>query len=237
MTFDSATKRARIFHALVVVLSLFGSGFSIDVAAEEPTLRMALEAPAWALAQSYLSVKSMMHFVSAAQAGATIQMQGETINKSNAEEYRGRYEKRLTIYGEAIKQRGYETISGTYKGKTNESCGRIQSVFGLIHEGGHTGIEIAQNGLEAQLVIKVKYDGKEISLKNPAAIAESAISVLDAMNLDYFFRGEIKDRVIVIKPNLSVLDTWPKWAGPPNRSDLENCTITLEPFSTDSGNK
>src|SRR5574338_189022 len=238
MIVDSATKPARIFHTLVVVLLLFGGSFAMNVAAEEPTLKKALDAPAWALAQSYLWVKKMLHFLSAADAGATIHLPGETITKSNVEEHRGRYEKRLPLYGEAIKQRGYKTISGAYKGETTESCARIQSAWGgVIHERGQSGIEIEQRGIEAQVVIRGKHQGKELSLKNQAAIAETAIAVLDAMNSDYFFRGEIQDQVIVIKPNLSVLDTWPKWAGPPSRSDLENCTITLKPLSADSGSE
>ena len=238
MIFDSATKHARIFHTLLVVLSLFGSSFSINVAAEEPTLKKALEAPAWGLAQGYLWVKEMLHFLSIVDAGATINLPGETITKSNVEEYRGRYKKRLSLYKEAIKQRGYKTISGAYKGETTKSCARIQSLWvRVMHERSQSGIEIVQDGIEVQVVIRVKYEGKEFSLKNEAAIAESAISVLDESNSDYFFRGEIKDQVIVIKPNLSVLDRWPGWASPPSRSDLENCTITLKPLSADSGSK
>ncbi|WP_305910376.1 tetratricopeptide repeat protein (plasmid) [Methylomarinum sp. Ch1-1] len=201
-------------------------------------LLKAVAYPPEALAMSYLWVKKMLHFLPAVDAGATINLPDKTITKSNVEEYRGRYEKRLSLYGEAIKQRGYKTISGAYKGETTESCAKIQSAWvGVIHERSQSGIEIEQHGIEAQVVIRVTHEGKELSLKNEAAIAESAISVLDAMNSDYFFRGEIKDQAIVIKPNLSVLDKWPKWAGPPSRSDLENCTITLKPLSADSGSE
>lgn len=209
-----------------------------DVTEKEPTLNKALDAPAWALAQGYLWVKSFMPILSAADAGATIQLSGETITKSNVEEYRGRYEKQFSLYREAIKQRGYKTISGVYKGETTESCARINSLWvGVIHERSQSTIEIAQDGIEAQVVIKVKHEGKELVLKNQAVIVESAISVVDAMNSDYFFQGEIQDHVVVIKPNLSVLDTWPKWAGPPSRSDLEGCTITLTPLSANSGSE
>ena len=51
------------------------------------------------------------------------------------------------------------------------------------------------------------------------------------MNSDYFFRGTIKHNEIEIKPDASVLRSWPKWAGPPSQKDLENCTITLEALS------
>ena len=198
-------------------------------------LLKAVAYPPEVLAMSYLWIKKMLHFLPAVEGGGTIQLPDETITISNVEEYRGKYERRLSLYKEAIKQRGYKTISGTYKGETTESCARIKSAWvGVIHERIQSGIEIAQDGMDAQVVIRAKHEGKELSLKNQAAIAESAISVMDAMNSDYFFRGKIKNQVIVIKPSLLVLNTWPNWAGPPSRSDLENCTITLKPLSADS---
>ena len=186
-----------------------------------------LEAPAADLAEAYLVTKTALPLVSAG-ARATIHIQGATINKDNVEEYKAKYEKRLALYEEAIKQRGFKTISGEYKGEAAESCARSNSIWAaVIQKQQQSGIEIIQDGIEAQIVIEFTQKDMEMSIKNPAAIAESAISVVDAMNSDYFFRSEIKDNVIVFKPNLVVLDTWPKWADPPSRSDLENCTITL----------
>lgn len=238
MISNSVTKYARIFSILAVVLSLFGNSFFIGTAAEEPNLKDALDAPAGDLAQGYLWVKSILLFLSNVDVGVTLQLPGETITKNNVQEYRGRYEKRLTLYREAITQRGYKTISGTYKGETTESCARIKSPWvSLIQLQEQSGIEIVQNGIEAQIVIKIKQEGEELSLKNQAVIAESALSVVDEFNSDYFFRGDIKEQEIVIKPILLVLDTWPDWAGPPSQSDLENCTITLKALSSNSGSK
>ena len=77
-------------------------------------------------------------------------------------------------------------------------------------------------------MIRLQQNDKEMSIGNPAAIAATAIAVIDAMNSEYYFQGAIKDHAIVLKPNISVLNTWPKWASPPSRGNLENCTITLE---------
>jgi len=226
MIFNSITKSARIFHMMVLAIPLLASSCSN---LQEPTRKTVLEAPAADLAEAYLFVKTSLPLVSAG-ARATIHIQGATINKDNVEEYKAKYEKRLALYEEAIKQRGFKTISGEYKGEATESCARSNSILAILHKQQQSGIEITQDGIDAQFVIKFKQDDKEMSIKNPAAIAESAVSVLDAMNSDYFFRGVVKDNVIVFKPNLAVLDTWPKWASPPSRSDLENCTITLERF-------
>jgi hypothetical protein len=235
MTFNSATKHPRIFHTLVILLLLWASSFFTNAAAKEPTLQDILKAPASTLAQDYLRVKLILDFLPLARGGVTIQLPGETITRSNVEEYRIKFEKQLSLDREAIKQRGYKTISGVYKGETTESCANIGSPWvAVIHKQNQSGIEIVQNGMEAQLIVRVKGEGKELSFNNPVAIAESAISVVDEMNSDYFFQGEVKDQAIVIKPNLSVLNTWPKWADPPTQSALENCTITLKPVSAGS---
>jgi hypothetical protein len=67
-----------------------------------------------------------------------------------------------------------------------------------------------------------------------AAIVDSSIVIQDSMNTGYYFEGKIKNKQIEIKPNVSVLRSWPEWAGPPAQNDIENCTITLEAISVDS---
>ena len=81
---------------------------------------------------------------------------------------------------------------------------------------------------DAQIVITVEREGKEISLTHPAAVAESAVAVNKATNSDYYFQSEIMNSAIVFKPDVNVLKTWPQWAKPPNRKDLDNCVITLD---------
>lgn len=203
----------------------------------EPTISQALAAPAIDLAQSYLSAKFMTQMFHLVKGGGAIQIGGqETITKSNVEEYQRRYEQRLSTYREAIKQRGHKTVSGAYRGKTTEACARIRSAWvGSIREGRASGIEITQDGFDAQVIVSIEHEGKRLSLRNRAAIAESGIALQDEMNSDYFFVGWIKDKEIELKPSLSVLRSWPQWAGPPSREALENCTITLEPLSEDFG--
>jgi hypothetical protein len=202
----------------------------------QPTLNQALEAPPIDLAQGYLWVKFVTQDVlPAAGNGVNIQLGGEAINTSNVEEYQRRHQERLSIYREAIKQRGYKTISGSYGGKTTEACARIQSAWvSLIREGRAVGIETTLDNFDAQVIVSTEHEGKKLSLANLAAIAESSIALQDAMNSDYFFLGTIKQNQIEIKPDVSVLRSWPKWSGPPSQKDLENCLITLEAISDDS---
>jgi hypothetical protein len=190
----------------------------------KPIANQALAAPAIDLAQGYLSSKMITEYIlPAAKSGINIQMGGETINKSNVGEYQLKYQSRLLTYRKAIKQRGYKTISGKYRASTTESCARVRSSWVGLND-----IKIIQDGFDAQVIASTIHEGTKVSLKNQAAIVESSIVLQDAMNTDYFFRGVIKDKRIEIKPDVSVLRSWPKWAGPPSKKDLENCTITLK---------
>lgn len=194
----------------------------------EPTLEQALAVPADDLAHSYLWVKLVSKIIPTG--GGTLQLGDETITSSNAESYREKYNNRLSLYGDAINKRGYKTVSGLYTSETSESCARVQSSWvSLLHESGSHSIELVQDGFEVRFIINAQYEGQDLSTENWSVVAESAIAVLDRMNSDYFFRGIITDENIQIKPHESVLRSWPKWADPPSRSDLEKCTILLMP--------
>jgi head-tail adaptor len=228
MLFNYTARLPRHFHAFVVILSILISGCSEQLIKTEPTLQDALDASASDLALSYLSMKHTVRFVAIGER-ATVTIGNITINKDNVAEYKAKFEGRLSLYEKAIRQRGFKTVAGLYKGEATESCVRTNAIWAaLIQKQSQKAIEITQEVMDAQVVITVEQEGKEISLKNPAAIAESAIAVNEATNSDYYFRGEIKNKVIVFRPDVSVLNTWPKWAKPPSRRDLEECIITLE---------
>ena len=234
MIFHPVSRRVHALCTRLLVALFLSSFFSITVVAQEPTLQDALEATAGDLAQGYLWTKIMLDFLPVTDTGMTIQLPDEAITESNADEYRAGYEKRLSLYRQAIEQRGYQNISGIYQSKTTRSCAKIKSLWvSAIHETSDSIIEIKQDDMSADFVIKGTSNNQEFSLDNPAAIAESSIAILDAMNSEYYFRGEVQDQGIVIKPTLSVLNTWPSWAGPPSRRDLKNCEITLKPITQD----
>jgi len=238
MISNSAIKHTLIYMALVFGGVLLGAGCSSTVTKEEPTQNDLLKAPAANLAQSYLVAKTRLRLVerqvkfgSFGGSGArfTLKTGGEMIDKDNVDEYLAKYQKQLSLYEEAIRQRGSNDLSGMYQGEATESCSRINSIFAAAIQGQKQGaIEIRQNNMNALLVVSVLQDGGEFDVSNPAAVVESALAVIDAANSDYYFRGQFNNDVIEIKPDVSVLKTWPKWANPPSRSDLEKCVITLK---------
>ena len=234
----SATKHTLIYLVLVFGVVVFGAGCSSTIINEEPTQNDLLKAPAANLAQGYLAAKTRLrllerHVKMGAFGGSgarfTLKTGGEMIDKNNVDEYLAKYQKQLSLYEEAIRQRGSNDLSGMYQGEATESCARSNSIFAAAIQGQKQGsIEIRQNNMNALVVVSVLQDGGEFDISNPAAVVESALAVIEASNSDYYFRGQFNKDVIEIKPDVSVLETWPKWANPPSRSDLEGCVITLK---------
>ena len=238
MISDSALKHTRIYQALAFVVALLATGCSTDVVKKEPTQKDVLEAPSADLAQGYLAAKAsfrgLNRLVKSGAFGGSgarfvVEIRGETIDSDNVDEYLAKYQEQLSLHEEAIKQRGFKTVAGQYKGEATESCERSNAMWAALIQRQHDrAIEITQEDMNAQVNITVEHKGKEVNVKNTAAVAESSMALIEASNSDYYFRGEIRDNVIVFKPDLSVLRTWPKWANPPSQKDLEDCVVTLE---------
>ena len=238
MISNSAIKHTLIYMALVLGIVLLGAGCSSNVTKEEPTQNDLLKAPAANLAQGYLAAKTRLRLVErqvkmgafgGSGARFTLKTGGENIDKDNIDEYLAKYQKQLSLYEEVIRQRGSNDLSGMYQGEATESCSRSNSIFAAtIQARKHGAIEIRQNNMNALVVVSVLQDDGEFDVSNPAAVVESALAVIEATNSDYYFRGKFNNGVIEIRPDVSVLNTWPKWANPPSRSDLEECVITLK---------
>ena len=215
----------------------------------EPSLNVALEAPAVELAQSYLWLKVLGEWFELS-GKETLPLEGDIDEYRRKEEYRRKHEKWLPIYSEAIEKRGYKTISGTYKGEYTESCERIyypkggmaitSFLFSLqpeVQRSELIGIEIMQQGKDA-MVDYIFEEELAWLLEYPVVVVESAISIFDwvhplafdSIELSFFFRGEIKNQKIIVKPDLSVLERWPAGYDIPGRHDLINCTVTFVPL-------
>ena len=204
----------------------------------EPTLQDALDVPAGGLSQGYRLMESYLDFLFTAEGGGTIQTPEGTIDKSNVQQYRERCEARLAIYRAAIEQRGYELFAGNYDASATESCSRAGSAWaGLVCEGAVRGVEIVQEGFAIQLTTRYEVDGEIQSIETQPVAVESVMTFDDFGNSDYSLVGEIEDGKIVVKPDDSVLDTWPQWADPPKREDLRNCTATLQVSSNEGGSR
>ena len=202
---------------------------SLTASAQEPTLQDALAVPAVGLSQGYRLMESYLVLFAAEGGGTILQTPEGTIDQGNVQQYRERFEARLAIYRAAIEQRGYESFAGNYDASATESCSRAGSAWaGLVSEGAVRGVEIVQEEFAIQLTTRYEVDGEIQGVETQPVAVESVMTFDDFSNSDYSLVGELEDGKIVVKPDDSVLDTWPQWANPPRREDLSNCTVTLQ---------
>lgn len=189
------------------------------------------------LAGKYLSAKVVLDVaIPFAEMGANVHLGDQTITEKNVRQFKRDYKQQLKTYRQEIRRRGYPKIAGTYTSETTESCARIHSSMAELAGDNVTRIEITQEGFEAEIHLVFTEGGEEFSLGNPAVVVDQGIAMVDELNTDYYFWGVVDDESITLSPNVSVLDGWPQWAGPPQREDLEECTITLEQTDTSGKN-
>ena len=133
MAKEGAAGKGRLAN-LTIVLSAASTAI--------PTLDGALRASAVDLARSYYGVKLLLGFqfpdgaflghLRSAEQGATIVTPDRTINRDNVDAVQSELKEGLAIYGTAITQRGYKSISGTYRAKATLSCERIPSMWASL---------------------------------------------------------------------------------------------------------
>lgn len=202
---------------------------SNEVTAREPTLDAALAAPAADLIQSYMFTHSVVHSsIPMARMGVTVHLGNEKITARNAEKKLEKYQRRLDTYTEAVNQRGFDDVTGRYVGTSTESCER-SGAFWLGSIGTHAirEIAIAQDWAGITVTLSMLEQGEAFDFVISGFVLESSLVLMDPMNSDYYVRGEVRDGRIILWPDPRVVDAWPKWAGPPDRQDVENCRVEL----------
>ena len=127
-----------IYQALAFIVAVCATGCANDFANKEPTQQDMLETPAIDLAKDYLaaeiSLGGVQRLVEAGAFGGSgarfvLKIRGEAIDKDNVDEYLAKYQKQLSLYEEAIKQRGIAHIAGVYKGEATKSYSKSNSLL------------------------------------------------------------------------------------------------------------
>lgn len=203
-----------------------------DASAVDPAiLRKAMSAPPEVLARGYRATRMMLSMLPLAEAGATLQLSGRKVTRSNAARVRRELEARLAAYDVAITRRGRADIAGEYRAEA-PGCRECGSPWATIIAKGFSKVVVTEEGPGIELTAYGEHEGKALDLSASGYIVEDAIVVTDPMNSDYDLIGRVHDGQVEIRPDVDqVLKAWPAWAHPPKRADVESCLITLRPVS------
>ncbi|MHC4710993.1 MAG: hypothetical protein ACYTA3_11390 [Planctomycetota bacterium] len=223
----------RFFLALAAMLVPAACGGNLGGTSRQGDYENALVLAPAELAGAYESTKTQLGMArfAAGQSNITIVSRGLTINQKNAAAVRSKLEKRLAAYERAIRERGYEAITGQYAASATSACARTQSLWAGGIEGGmleeH---EISQDGFTVQLAYRLEYQGNVSESKVRGVVVESVLVFTDPINSDFPYIGDIRPGEIEVRPDAdAVLAYWPNWARGPDRKDLRDCIVTLTP--------
>lgn len=193
------------------------------IAAEGPatvTLDQALKTDPLDLARGYLVVNTQLSNAQVAGMGLTIRTsvdgKPQTIDKSNYQTFVSGYEERLRIYSQAISQRGFAQIGGTYAMAVGAACKQLAGL-----ENGAAVIK--QDGFQFQWETGI-YQGK-VALRG--VVVESGIAVTSKIG-SFDVRGKVSNGVIELRsmPSSGVNVRSLHLSGPQESS---SCSITLTP--------
>jgi len=188
----------------------------------------AMNAPAVDLAQGYAFTLMMEKMLQLVGPGSTVQVGGQAVNEGDLAQAKDELAGKQVIYVAAIRERGFRNIAGKYRQNSTSSCSRAQSLWAsALGEPGLHHVEMQQEGFVVTLR-QVTSAGPRTALDCAAVVVESSLAFADPGNSDYYWNGAVEPGRIVLRPRAdSVLASWPPWAHPPARKDLEDCVVTL----------
>jgi hypothetical protein len=195
----------------------------------EVLLAEALKAPSIDLAQSYRSLSNVLEMLPLAEAGATLQLPDGEVNRANVASIRIELERRMSVYAQAIDQRGVADIKGKYTAIA-ANCGDSGSAWAMSIAEGYDRVFVEQDGSEVKFAASQKKRRGSNDIVAAGTCVENAIALIDPMNSDYVLVGESHNGQITLSPDAeSILNAWPDFIQPPSRSSLSSCVVSLTP--------
>jgi hypothetical protein len=193
-----------------------------------PSAKTVAAASSLDLAISYDGVRQLYAFLPMVESGMTIHTPEGKVTRGNVAKIRRNLEERLAVYRTEIESRGYVELSGVYSVRVTPPCAHTQSWLIMIESQSAEEVEISQITFEFKLSHKISHEGRQFNNVMEGVVVEDQISFRDSMNSDFVFIGSVEGRTITIRPDTdAVLASWPNWAGPPKRKDLNACVVTL----------
>lgn len=201
---------------------------------DDNLLAAALSASAEDLASGFLVSRNLVEVLGHMQEGMRIVTPDGAIDAGSAQAEKQKIENRLSIYRRVIQRRGFKLVRGTYSvAEVSPECAASGSmVLSGASKKVFDRIDILGDGFELTLKVHLAPGASEgaapaQSVTLHGAVVESTVVVADLLNSDYFIVGQSSPDRIVLKPAPDVLESWPSWASPPRKSDLEKCTLVL----------
>lgn len=218
--------KTRFRGALTLALALTAT---LDARTQTLNLDKALSLPAEDLARSCLADVILEQFLILADSGATIQTANGPITGENVDDQRRALETRLGLCTSAIQVRGQAELPQHLALHTSTSqCEQAGSGWADLISGDLVEeIEVFQEEFPGILSTTIILDGRTRNVEQPLVVVENSLAMMDYSNTSYLWLGVVTGDRIELRPDIGVLTSWPEWATPPKKKDLQKCRIEL----------
>jgi hypothetical protein len=168
-------------------------------------------------------------FLILADSGSTIQTPNGAITDENVADVRLALEGRMGVCAAAIQVRGQTALPRHVTVLSSAgACKNVGSSWAdVVSEDLVQGIETNLEEFPGILSTTIMIDGRDKSVEQPFVQVESALAMMDYSNTSYIWLGTVSGDRITFRPDVRVLDSWPEWAAPPKKKNLEKCRIEV----------
>ena len=186
------------------------------------------KSPEVELVRSCANAATQRPMIELAQQGGGVSLNGKRVTASNAPQILAVFDKTLKRCADADAAMRSPDMSGHWlpRQSSGEHCASMLATA-IATEG--TVVNARKAGSELAVDIALTMEGKAYSFKATGIAVGALFALTDPGNSDFLWLGEVNDRTVTLRPDIDqVLASWPGWAHPPKRSELETCRLNLE---------
>ena len=179
----------------------------------------------------YEHSEMMLMYVELAQRGVTIETPEGRLSKRKAKKLAKEHSTRIDALEQVMSERGVRELAGKYDWAIEGECESARAWWPALGQNGMCGHpSITQDGMDLKIIHTCSHEGQEHELTQEGRTLDDAVIVVEELNPDFVYLGQIMDGSIHFQVNAErALANWPSFEKAPTREALSGCTFVLTP--------
>ena len=227
-------KKSLVLACLILGIVAYLATANIAVAAKsqpEDFLETTRASSALEILAHYEHSQMMLMYVELAQRGVTIETPEGRLSKRKANKLAKQHTARYQALDQVMRERGVRELAGKYDWAIEGECESAKAWWPAMGQNGMCGHpSITQGGMDLKIIHTCSHEGQEHELTQEGRTLDDAVIVVEELNSDFVYLGQIMDGSIHFRVNAErALANWPSFEKAPSREALSGCTFVLTP--------
>jgi len=227
-------KESLAMARLILGMTAFLATANLAVAAKSQSgdfLETARASSAIEILGYYEQSQMMLMYTELARRGINIETPEGRLSKRKAKKLEKEHSARMEALEQVISERGVRELAGKYDWAIEGDCESAKAWWPAVGQIGMCGHpSITQDGMDLKIIHACSHEGQEHELAQEGRTLEDAVIVVEELNPDFVYLGQITDGSIHFRVNVeSVLANWPSFEKATTREALSGCTFVLTP--------